>query len=541
MPTKRLPQTGSDSGQWGNILNSFLTQLSPSDKGGINYWTNSTKPTGLTVDDEGRTGVNTQNNTVERWSGTAWDVLLSASSTPASWGGITGTLSNQTDLQTALNAKQNSLGFTAENIANKENTTIDTSTTKYPTVNLLKTGLDTKLTTVTTNSTLSGNGTASNPLSVVGGIGETNTASNVGSGGTGFFKQKAGANLEFKKINAGSNKLTITDDVANSKVDIDINPVNFVLTQSQITNLTGDLNTKVDKVAGKQLSAEDYSTAEKTKLAGITGTNTGDETSSTIKSKLGAASTTADGYLTSTDWNTFNNKPNSSAVASVAGKTGVVTLVKADVGLNNVDNTSDAAKPVSTATQTALDAKLSKSGDTITGDIGNASTGFFRFSSGTTAQRPGTPLDGMVRYNSTTLRNEFYSNGSWRNMARLEGDTFTGNVTASQYATPIETFTPTGTTQTLDWNNGGYKILNLGSASGNVTLTLSNPPAGFATSYTIEVIQGATVRNLVFPGGTLQIGGGGVNYANVGANTRDSIRVDWNGSIYLLSVGRLAS
>ena len=39
---------------------------------------------------------------------------------------------------------QNNIGYTAENSANKENTTIDTSTTKYPTVNLLKTGLDLK-------------------------------------------------------------------------------------------------------------------------------------------------------------------------------------------------------------------------------------------------------------------------------------------------------------------------------------------------------------------------------------------------------------
>lgn len=44
-------------------------------------------------------------------------------------------------------------------------------------------------------------------------------------------------------------------------------------------------------------------------------------------------------------------------VTSVAGKTGAVTLAKADVGLGNVDNTSDANKPISTATQTALDAK----------------------------------------------------------------------------------------------------------------------------------------------------------------------------------------
>lgn len=44
-------------------------------------------------------------------------------------------------------------------------------------------------------------------------------------------------------------------------------------------------------------------------------------------------------------------------VQSVASKTGAVTLVKGDVGLGNVDNTSDANKPISTATQTALDAK----------------------------------------------------------------------------------------------------------------------------------------------------------------------------------------
>lgn len=48
------------------------------------------------------------------------------------------------------------------------------------------------------------------------------------------------------------------------------------------------------------------------------------------------------------------------AVDSVAGKTGVVTLVKADVGLSNVDNTSDINKPISTATQIALNSKVDK-------------------------------------------------------------------------------------------------------------------------------------------------------------------------------------
>lgn len=51
-----------------------------------------------------------------------------------------------------------------------------------------------------------------------------------------------------------------------------------------------------------------------------------------------------------------------SAVQSVNGKTGnSVTLAKGDIGLGNVDNTSDANKPISTATQTALDAKANSS------------------------------------------------------------------------------------------------------------------------------------------------------------------------------------
>lgn len=54
-------------------------------------------------------------------------------------------------------------------------------------------------------------------------------------------------------------------------------------------------------------------------------------------------------------------------VQSVAGKTGAVTLAKGDVGLGNVDNTSDANKPISTATQAALNAKLNASQATAAG------------------------------------------------------------------------------------------------------------------------------------------------------------------------------
>ena len=66
--------------------------------------------------------------------------------------------------------------------------------------------------------------------------------------------------------------------------------------------LDAEVAKKVDKVSGKGLSTNDYTTTEKNKLAGI---------------EVGAQKNT---------------------VTSVAGKTGAVTVTKADVGLSNVPN-----------------------------------------------------------------------------------------------------------------------------------------------------------------------------------------------------------
>ena len=75
------------------------------------------------------------------------------------------------------------------------------------------------------------------------------------------------------------------------------------------------LDLKVDKVAGKGLSTNDYDNTEKTNV----------ESNTTHRSL-----TTGNPHSVSKD----------------------------DVGLGNADNTSDANKPVSTATQTALDGKV---------------------------------------------------------------------------------------------------------------------------------------------------------------------------------------
>src|SRR5690625_2824162 len=85
-----------------------------------------------------------------------------------------------------------------------------------------------------------------------------------------------------------------------------------------------ELDKKVDKVTGKELSTNDFTTTLKNKLDNI---------------EAGAEVNTVD---------------------SVNGKTGAVTVTKSDVSLGNADNTSDADKPVSTAQQTELDKKVDK-------------------------------------------------------------------------------------------------------------------------------------------------------------------------------------
>jgi len=70
---------------------------------------------------------------------------------------------------------------------------------------------------------------------------------------------------------------------------------------SALNGLALQLSDKVDKVSGRGLSQENYTTTEKNKLAAISGTNTGDETTATIKSKLSistlSGSNTGDQYV----------------------------------------------------------------------------------------------------------------------------------------------------------------------------------------------------------------------------------------------------
>jgi len=60
--------------------------------------------------------------------------------------------------------------------------------------------------------------------------------------------------------------------------------------------------------------------------------------------------------------------------------------------------------------------------DTFSGNLNNTSTGYFRVSVGTTAQRPGSPTQGMIRFNTTEGCFEGYTGSSWVNMSPVTID-----------------------------------------------------------------------------------------------------------------------
>jgi len=66
-----------------------------------------------------------------------------------------------------------------------------------------------------------------------------------------------------------------------------------------------------------------------------------------------------------------------------------------------------------------------------------------------------------------------------------------------QVYTPPVFLAPTGITQAIDFNESNIVFLDLGDASGNVTVSFSNPAAGAV--YVIAITQSATARTITWP------------------------------------------
>ena len=106
-------------------------------------------------------------------------------------------------------------------------------------------------------------------------------------------------------------------------------------------------------------------------------------------------------------------------------------------------------------------------------------------------------------------------------------ETITGAKTINSLGTTILTNTPSAPSSTFELSDGSYLILNADGATGDITLTLSNPIAG--GSYMMEVIQGVISYDIVFPAGTITANGSGNTVLGI-ASTTQLISFAYNGS-----------
>jgi hypothetical protein len=104
--------------------------------------------------------------------------------------------------------------------------------------------------------------------------------------------------------------------------------------------------------------------------------------------------------------------------------------------------------------------------------------GLIQIPSGTTAQRPASPQVGMLRFNTTTNRQEYYNGTSWINVEYSFSPTVTGAVTTIDYGGyRIHGFTGAGT---FVANNPGSidVLLVAGGGGGGSSPTNNNDGCG---------------------------------------------------------------
>ena len=172
-----------------------------------------------------------------------------------------------------------------------------------------------------------------------------------------------------------TNTQTLTNKTLTSpKINEDVVLTATSTSLNYVAGVTSAIQTQLD---GKQAVVANVSSTEIGYLDGVTSAiqtqlnnkqaivaNVSDVEIGYLDGVTSSIQTQLDDKSTASKTETLTNKTLTSPV--INSPTGIT---KTDVGLANVDNTTDASKPVSTATQTALDLKAPKADPTFTGTL----------------------------------------------------------------------------------------------------------------------------------------------------------------------------
>jgi hypothetical protein len=296
----------------------------------------------------GKIYITLDNNKVYRWTGS---IYVEIAANNAVWGAITGTLSNQTDLQNALNAKQNAITLTTTGTSGAS--TLVGSTLNIPNYSTDLSGY-VPYTGATTNVNL---GTFDLTADVITGAtgsfasnGSSNTFAINHSSGSGIAlnitKGGAGEGLYINKTSGSGNAATITGgvtlldelhlttDLADAYI---ASAATWNAKQNAIT-LTTTGTSGAATLVGATLNIPNYadqfvgtvtSVGLSSATSGVTIGSSPVTTSGTITLAIATASGSQNGLLSSTDWTTFNGKQ-----AALSG-TGFVKISGTTISYDN--------------------------------------------------------------------------------------------------------------------------------------------------------------------------------------------------------------
>jgi hypothetical protein len=271
----------------------------------------------------------------------------------ATWGLIAGTLGDQADLQAALDLKA-SITYVDSAIA----LLVDSSPAALDTLNELAAALGDDANFAATMTTALAGKANLTGAAFTGLVTATGLVDAGGVRATGTSAAVAGQGIELNLSAGGVGVVQAYDRSAASQLEIRVQgtPVRI---RHGATNVITTTAAGADLVGAFSVTGSVAATGTVT-ASNLSGVNTGDQdlsgyaTTAALTAGLAgkeptiAAGTTAQYWRGDKSWQTLN---------------------KAAVGLGNVDNTSDLDKPISIATQTALNAKASLTGASFTGSI----------------------------------------------------------------------------------------------------------------------------------------------------------------------------